>query len=120
MKKYLFLILLCILLSSCSSQSDYKKLNGIWTNGSISLIFSDNNNLSVSLDKDTIPEITGSYSLNGSDIFMQFNDGKIPNDCAGESKYEYTINEIALNFDMEVDLCPMRKEEFAKTFKKIK
>jgi len=72
------------------------------------------------MERDSIPEIIGSYTLNGSDMFVQFNDGKIPQDCAGESKYSYSINEIALNFDFEVDNCAMRKEEFSKTFKKIK
>lgn len=112
--------MLMFLFSSCSPSSDYKKLHGAWTNGSIQLIFPSNDVIHISTNNDSIPEYSGSYSLNGSSIFIQFASGNIPQNCGGEAKYEYVINEIALNFDLERDDCLIRKEEFAKTFKKIK
>jgi len=117
--KILFLIFI-LSLSSCSPSSDYKKLHGLWTNGSIQLIFPSNDVIHVSTNNDSIPEYSGTYSINGSDIFIQFTAGTLPDSCGGEAKYEYTINEIALNFDFIRDDCPFRREEFAKTFKKIK
>lgn len=112
--------MLIFLLFSCFPSSDYKKLHGTWTNGSIQLIFPSNDVLQVSSNNDSIPEYSGTYSINGSDMFVQFTSGSVPDNCGGEAKYEYTINEIALNFDLERDDCSFRKEEFAKTFKKIK
>ncbi len=118
--KYFSFLILALLLSSCSPDSDYKKLHGTWTNGSIQLIFPSNDVIKVSTNNDSIPEFSGTYSINGSDIFVQFASGNIPQNCGGEGKYQYTLNQIALNFDLERDDCPFRKEEFAKTFKKIK
>lgn len=118
MKWFTFIIL--IFLSSCSPSSDYKKLHGTWTNGSIQLIFPSTEVILVSTNNDSIPEVSGTYSINGSDIFVQFTSGSVPDSCGGEAKYVYTINEIALNFDLERDECPFRREEFTKTFKKIK
>jgi hypothetical protein len=120
--KFIWLISLCflLLLSSCSPDSDFKKLHGTWTNGSIQLIFPDNSTIQISTDRDSIPEYSGTYSINGSDMFIEFTSEKIPDSCGGEGKYNYTINEIALNFDLERDDCPFRKKEFENTFKKIK
>lgn len=112
--------MLMFLFTSCSPSSDYKKLHGTWTNGSIQLIFPSNDVIQVSTNLDSIPEFSGSYSINGASMFIQFTTGSIPQNCVGEAKYQYTLNEIALNFDMERDDCPFRKEEFTKTFKKIK
>lgn len=109
-----------LFLSSCSPSSDYKKLHGTWTNGSIQLVFPSNDAIQVSTNLDSIPEFSGAYSINGSDMFIQFSSGSIPDSCGGEAKYQYTLNEIALNFDIERDDCPFRKKEFSKTFKKIK
>ena len=119
MKKYLFLILF-LLFSSCSPSSDYKKLHGTWTNGSIQLIFPSNDVIQVSTNLDSIPEFSGTYSINGSDIFIQFTSGKIHDSCVSEAKYQYILNEAALNFDFVRDDCGFRKNEFDKTFKKIK
>jgi hypothetical protein len=118
--RFLLIIVLSFLLSSCSSTSDYKKLHGTWTNGSIQISFPSNESIQISTNNDSIPEVSGTYSINGSDMFIQFTLGTVPDNCGGEAKYEYTINEIALNFDLQRDDCPFRKEEFAKTFKKIK
>lgn len=115
-----FFLLVIFFLSSCSPDSDYKKLHGTWTNGSIQLIFPSNNVIQVSNNLDSIPEFSGTYSINGSDIFIQFISGNIPDSCGGEAKYLYNLNEIALNFDFLRDDCSFRKEEFKKTFKKIK
>lgn len=112
--------MLMIFLIACSPSSDYKKLHGTWTNGSLKLIFPSNDVIQVSINNDSIPEFSGTYSINGSVMFIQFTSGKIPENCGSEAKYEYIINEIALNFDLERDDCPFRKEEFIKTFKKIK
>ncbi len=116
----LTLFLICFLLSSCSPSSDYKKLHGTWSNGSIQLLFPSNDIIQVSTNLDSIPEFSGTYSINGSSMFIQFTSGTLPENCGEEAKYQYTLNEIALNFDLELDDCPFRKEEFAKTFKKIK
>ena len=118
--KILFLIFIIFLLSSCSPSSDYKKLHGTWTNGSIQLIFPSTDVIQISKNNDSIPEYSGTYSINGSDMFVQFTLGSVSDSCGGEAKYVYTINEIALNFDLERDECPFRREEFTKTFKKIK
>ncbi|MBS1516283.1 MAG: hypothetical protein JSS63_14710 [Bacteroidetes bacterium] len=115
----LLIILIFFLLSSCSSD-DYKKLRGTWTNGSIYLIIPDNSTLQISTNNDSIPEFSGSYSINGSDMFVTFSSGQITDSCLGEGKYEYKINAIALNLDFIRDDCPFRKEQFAKTFKKVK
>lgn len=112
--------MLILLLSSCSPSSDYKKLHGTWTNGSIQLIFPSNDVIQVSTNLDSIPEFSGKYSINGTSMFIQFSSGTLPENCGGETKYQYTLNEIALNFDLERDDCPFRKVEFSKTFKKIK
>ena len=118
--KYTLLIFVSLLLSSCSSTSDYKKLEGTWTNGSIEINFSKDNTLEIITKKDSIPAMVGSYSVNGTDMFITFTTGKIPQNCGGEAKYRYKLNEIAINFDFERDDCPFRKGEFAKTFKKVK
>lgn len=118
--KLFILVIFCLIFSSCSPTSDYKKLYGTWTNGTIQLFFPSNDVIQVSTNLDSIPEFTGTYSINGSDMFIQFTSANIPDSCGGEAKYQYKINEIALNFDFERDDCPFRKEEFAKTFKKIK
>ncbi|MBX7045978.1 MAG: hypothetical protein K1X86_09085 [Ignavibacteria bacterium] len=117
--KFLILLTFFFLLSSCSSD-DYKKLHGTWTNGSIYLIFVSNDAIHISTNNDSIPEFSGSYSINGSDLFVTFSSGQIPDSCLGEGKYEYKINAIALNLDFIRDDCPFRKEQFAKTFKKVK
>jgi hypothetical protein len=113
-----FLILLFF--SSCSSSSDYQKLHGTWTNGSIQLIFPSNDAIQVSTNNDSLPEFSGLYSINGTSMFIRFTSGNIAENCGGEAKYQYILNEIALNFDYERDDCAFRKEEFTKTFKKIK
>ncbi|MBS1492911.1 MAG: hypothetical protein JST55_05360 [Bacteroidetes bacterium] len=118
--KYFFILILSVFLFSCSSTTDYKKLEGTWTNGSIEINFSKDNTFELLTKKDSIPAMVGSYTVNGTDIFISFSSGKIPLSCRGEAKYQYTLNEIALNFDLERDDCPFRKEQFAKTFKKIK
>lgn len=122
--KFIFTIfsnsMLMFLFIACSPSSDYKKLHGTWTNGTIHLIFASNGLIQISTNNDSIPEFSGTYSNNGSSMFIQFTNGKIPENCSGEAKYEYIINEIALNFDLETDDCSFRKEEFTKTFKKIK
>lgn len=115
-----FFLLVIFVASSCSPSSDYKKLHGTWTNGSIQLIFPSNDVIQISTNLDSIPEFSGTYSINGSDIFIQFTSGNIQDSCGGEAKYKYNLNEIALNFDLERDDCAFRKGEFAKTFKKIK
>lgn len=84
------------------------------------LIIPDNSNLQISTNNDSIPEYSGSYSINGSSMFVQFNSQNIPDSCGGEGKYDYNLNEIALNLDLVRDDCPFRKEQFAKTFKKMK
>lgn len=122
--KFIFTIfsylMLMFLFSACSPSSDYKKLHGTWTNGSILLIFPSNDVIQISTNNDSIPEFSGTYSVNGSAMFIQFTSGIIPENCSGEAKYQYILNEIALNFDLETDDCSFRKEEFTKTFKKIK
>lgn len=118
--KTLLFVFISFLLSSCTPTSDYKKLHGTWTNGTIQLIFPSNDVIQISTNLDSIPEFSGTYSINGSDIFIQFTSGKIPENCGGEGKYQYTLNEIALNFDFIRDECPFRINEFSKTFKKIK
>ncbi len=116
----LFTLFILLLFSSCSPSSDYKNLHGTWTNGSVQIIFPSNDAIQVSTNLDSIPEYSGIYSINGSDIFIQFTKGSISQDCGGEAKYQYILNEIALNFDFIRDDCAFRKDEFAKTFKKIK
>lgn len=108
-----------VLFFSCSTD-DYKKLHGTWTNGSVYLVFISNDALGISTNNDSIPEFTGSYSINGSDMFINFSLGQIPDSCSGEGKYEYKLNALALNLDFIRDDCPFRKEQFARTFKKVK
>jgi len=83
-------------------------------------MFTSNDAFQISTNNDSIPEFSGTYSINGSDMFITFTSGQIPDSCLGEGKYEYNLNAIALNLDFIRDDCPFRKQQFAATFKKIK
>lgn len=116
---HFILLIFFLFLSSCSSD-DYKNFHGTWTNGFIYMMFTSNEAFQISTNNDSIPEFLGAYSINGTDIFVRFNSGQIPDSCLGEGKYEYKLNGFALNLDFIRDDCPFRKQQFAMTFKKIK